>query len=218
MRSKSPRSPCRVVRQATHDDSASLCIELTSSHPEIKERLSPIRRYRKANKRMTQLQSAEVLGHGLSTLKQWIKLLETGGFTNLVKRSTRPHNMRAWEKRTFELVALITELRNEHFARGREKIYPHMRNLGLDVSETNIGRIFSELLCESKMKPIKAAKYQVVQDERDVKKPKGKHAVREKPEPDEEAGDRIEADTLDVPLTAGVKVYIMMNTLDKVTR
>jgi len=61
------------------NDSASLCPELTSRHLEIKERLDAIRRYRKANERMTQLQAAKVVGHGLSAHKVWIKLLEAGG-------------------------------------------------------------------------------------------------------------------------------------------
>jgi len=89
---------------------------------------------------------------------------------------------------------------------------------------TTIGRILGELLRAGEIKPIEYAKREVVQDEKDIKKleqkrrkPKRKHAVREKPEPAEEAGDRIAADTLEVPLTADVKVYIT-NAIDTVTR
>jgi len=225
MRSKNPPEVhASPARYATHDDSTGLCPELPSRHPEIKERLDAIRRYREAKGRMTQLQAAEVVGHGLSTLKEWINLLEAGGPANFAKCSTRPHNTRPREKRTLELVVLISNLRNKHFAWGSDKIYSHLQNLGWEVSEATIDRIIGELLRKSKIKPIESAKRQVAQDEKDIKKleqkrpkPKRKHAVREKPELAAEVGDRIEADTLEVPLTADVKVYIV-NAVDKVTR
>jgi len=81
-RKRTPKGLSAAARQAAHDASAGLCPELASRHPEIKERLDVIRRHRKANERMTQLQAAQVVGHGLSTLKEWIKLLEAGGPAN----------------------------------------------------------------------------------------------------------------------------------------
>jgi len=61
MRSKrTPEADAGPARQATHDDSAGLCPELTSRHPEIKERPDAIRRCRKANERMTRPQAADV--------------------------------------------------------------------------------------------------------------------------------------------------------------
>jgi len=81
-RKRTPKGLSAAARQAAHDASAGLCPELDSRHPEIKERLDAIRRYRKANGRMTQPQAAEVVGHGLWTLKEWIKLQEAGGHAN----------------------------------------------------------------------------------------------------------------------------------------
>jgi len=142
------------------NDGASLCPELTSRHPEIKERPDAIVRCRKASERMTHPQAAEVVGHGLSTLKGRIKLPEAGGSVNLAKRPTRPHNMRPREKRAPELVAQITEMRSERFAWGRDKICSRLRNLGWEISETAIGRIIGELLRKGKIKPIEPAKRQ----------------------------------------------------------
>jgi len=86
MRSRStPEVHAGPARQARHDGSAGLCTELTSRHPEIKGCLDAIRRYQKANERITQLQAAEVVGHGLSTLKEWVKLVEAGDTANLAK-------------------------------------------------------------------------------------------------------------------------------------
>jgi len=95
---RTPEVHADPARQAPHDDSTSLCPELTSRHPEIKERLDAIRHYRKASERMTQLQSAKVVGQGLSVPIEWIRLQESGRPANLAKCSMRPHSMKPRQK------------------------------------------------------------------------------------------------------------------------
>jgi len=125
-RKRTPKGLSAAARQAVDDHYANPCPELISRHPEIAERLDVLERYWVATQDLPVRKAAKVVGKGLSTIDEWVARLEEGGPGNLAKRSARPHNMRPREKHTPELVALITELRNEHFAWGRDKIYYHL--------------------------------------------------------------------------------------------
>jgi len=223
-RERTPEGLSAAARQAVDDYYANHCPELSSRHPEIAERLDVLERCRVATQDLPVRKAAKVVGKGLAAIDEWVARLEEGGPANLAKRSTRPRNMRLRERRTPELVALITELRNERFAWGRDKIYHRLRDMGWEVSLTTIGRVIGEILREGEIEPIEAAKREVEQDEADMKKleqkrrkPKREHAVREKPEPAEVAGDRFRADTPEVHLVADAKVYVM-NAVDMVMR
>jgi len=217
-----PRTLHRIneARQR-HDDSVDMCHRLIWHYLVNMKCLDVIRCYRRANRRVAQLQRID---NGLPILKEWIKLLERDGFINLVKNSTRPHNLRVRERRISELVTLITVLRDEYYARCRDIVYPHQRDMGWEVSPIIIGRIICQVLLASKIKLIEAAKHPVVQDEEGTNKLEQehrartrKHAVRPKLKPAVKSGNKIEVDTLEVSFSAGVNVYIM-NTADMATR
>jgi len=197
-----------AARQAIDEHYANPCPELTLRCPEIAGRLDALERCRVATQDLPVGKAANVVGNGLAIINEWVSRFEKSGPAKLVRRSTRPHNMGLRERRTPELVALITELRNKHFAWGRDKIYHRLLEMSWIVSLTIIGLILVELVREGKIKPIEPAKRIVAQDERGAKKlgqkrgtPKRKHAMREKSKLDRKVGDRIRADMPEDPLT-----------------
>jgi len=89
-----------------------------------------LERYWVATQGLPVRKAAKVVGKGLTTIDEWVARLEEGGPANLARRSKRPHKVRPREKRTRALVALITRLRNRHFAWDRDKIKRYLRRRG----------------------------------------------------------------------------------------
>jgi len=115
--------------------------ELISQHLEILECMDVLERYWVATQGLPVRKTAKVLGKGLSMIDAWVVQLEESGSANLAKCSTRPHSVCPREKRTRDLAALITRLRNKRFAWGRDKIKCYLRSRSWDVSEATIGHI-----------------------------------------------------------------------------
>lgn len=117
---------------------------------EAKRRLAAVRWYEAHGKRVSL--TARHFGLSRSTVYDWLRRYEQGGTGGLKERSRRPRNVRqpTWAK---DLEQAVLRLREEHPRWGKDKLVVLLREEGLTVSVSMVGRILSHLKLSGRLLP-----------------------------------------------------------------
>lgn len=109
---------------------------------EAKRRLAVVRWYEAHGKNMSL--TARHFGLSRSTVYNWLRRYERDGIRGLEDRSRRPRNLRqpTWSQ---ELQQAVLRLRQDHPRWGKDKLVVLLRQQGLSVSVSMVGRILSRL-------------------------------------------------------------------------
>jgi transposase InsO family protein len=117
---------------------------------ETKKRLAAIR-WHEAHGRRVSL-TARHFGLSRSTVYDWLRRYEREGIRGLEDRSRRPRNVRqsTWSK---DLEHAVLDLREAHPRWGKDKLVVLLRQQGLTVSVSMVGRILSRLKRDGRLLP-----------------------------------------------------------------
>jgi transposase InsO family protein len=117
---------------------------------ETKKRLTAIR-WHEAHGRRVSL-TARHFGLSRSTVYDWLRRYEREGIRGLEDRSRRPRNVRqsTWSK---DLEHAVLDLREAHPRWGKDKLVVLLRQQGLTVSVSMVGRILSRLKRDGRLLP-----------------------------------------------------------------
>lgn len=117
---------------------------------ETKRRLAAIRWHEAHGKRVSL--TARHFGLSRSTVYDWLRRYEQKGTRGLEARSRRPRNVRqpTWPK---DLEQAVLKLREEHPRWGKDKLVVLLREQGLTVSVSMVGRILSHLKRAGRLLP-----------------------------------------------------------------
>jgi putative transposase len=126
---------------------ASEARERPVSH-ETKRRLAVVR-WHEAHGKSVSL-TARHYGLSRSTVYDWLRRYERGGIHGLEHRSRRPRNVRqpTWSK---DLELAVLKLREAHPRWGKDKLVVLLRQQGLTVSVSMVGRILTRLRVQGRL-------------------------------------------------------------------
>jgi putative transposase len=117
---------------------------------EAKRRLAAVEWHEKHGQRVSL--TARHFGLSRSTVYDWLRRHERAGIRGLEDRSRRPHNVRqpTWTK---ALEQAVLKLREEHPRWGKDKLVVLLRQQGLTVSVSMVGRILIHLKRHGRLLP-----------------------------------------------------------------
>ena len=96
----------------------------------------------------------EILEVKRSTFYRWLKILKENRFNKiglgLNNKSTRPKHFRV-SKISYSLIQQILSIRQEFPCFGKSKITHILKNKGIEISESTVGRILKDLLKRKKI-------------------------------------------------------------------
>lgn len=115
---------------------------------EAKRRLTAIRWHEAHGKRVSL--TARHFGFSRSTVYDWLRRYERGGAHALENRSRRPRNMRqpTWSK---DIEQAVLSLREAHPCWGKDKLVVLLREQGVILSVSMVGRILTQLKRQGKL-------------------------------------------------------------------
>lgn len=147
-------------------------------------------------------EAAQLLGTSRATLLRWRQRLRAQGPRGLEPRSRRPRQCRKaqWTSRD---VDLIESWRRRFPAWGKGILTPILRERGLALSESTVGRILSDLIRRRRVLPI-ARQRRRHRRSRRMRRFHAQRLLKSMPRPSR-PGERVQVDTLDVSGPPGTR-------------